>query len=176
MSCVSARPIVILGMGHWDEVGEVSRNAKIDSGTRKRTEITVTGERSLKTDNGKKCRWKIEDGYIFNGETDKAWDKKDLRVIQNVQEWLQRHDCCQSSNCANGGKAMNPGNDSAESFNSMLLSLQNNECRYTEFQFLLTSDLSSLKRSGVSSKSVKRLLVKHTYFALPGFKIRWAII
>ena len=35
-------------------MGEVSRNAKIDSGTRKRTEITVTGERSLKTDNGKK--------------------------------------------------------------------------------------------------------------------------
>lgn len=67
---------------------------------------------------------------------------------------------------------MNPGNDSAESFNSMLLSLQNNECRYAEFQFLLTSDLSALKRSGVSSKSVKRLPVKHTYFALSGFKIR----
>lgn len=66
-----------------------------------------------------------------------------LRVIQNVQKWLQSHVCCQNSNCANSGKAMNAGNDSAESFISMLLSLQNNERRYAEFQFLLTGDLSS---------------------------------
>ena len=39
----------------------------------------------------------------------------------------------------------------------MLLSLQNNERRYAEFQFLLTGDLSSLKRSGVDSESVKGL-------------------
>ena len=52
-------------------------------------------------------------------------------------------------------------NDNAESFISMIFSLQNGEGRYTEFQFLLTGDLSSLRKSGVSSKSVKRLPVKH---------------
>lgn len=42
---------------------------------REKVEITVTGERNLKTNSGKKnCRWKIENGYIFNDETDKACD------------------------------------------------------------------------------------------------------
>jgi len=55
-------------------------------------------------------------------------------------------------------------NGSAESFIIMSVSLQNNENGYAEFQFLLTGDLSSLKRSGVSSKSVKRLPMKHILY------------
>jgi len=75
---------------------------------------------------------------------------------------------------ASSGKLWTSKWDHTE-FHPKIVSLFNNESIYAEFQFLLTGDLSALKRSDLKWIR-KRMSHWNTCFAATGFKIKWEIV